>query len=331
MRRVRVRALLAVGALGAMLAACAGGCGGSPAPPLRIAISPWPGYELLYLAQERGFFAESNVDVRIVETASLGDARRAFERGQVDGMAVTLVELLESRAATAPRSPQAVLVTAWSDGADVLVARPPVRTLADLRGRRVGIQPGSLGALVLARALESVDLRLADVIPVFVDETRMASSLASGAVHAVVTYPPFSAALRDVPDAVALFDSRAMPREIVDVVALDAPIVAADPGRVRRLAEAFERAVRFTRERPEIALAVMAQREGIPPDTFHEHLQQIRLVEIEDQPALLAEGGPIDRTLRTLDDMLRRLGRLGGPTRLDDALVPAPVTVASGR
>jgi NitT/TauT family transport system substrate-binding protein len=314
-----------------LLFAVLAGCSGTPAPPLRIAISPWPGYELLYLAQEQGFFAESGAEVRIVEMASLGDARRAFDRGQVDGMAVTLVELLESRAEGAPRSPQAVLVTAWSDGADVLIARPPVTTLAGLRGRRVGVQPGSLGTLVLARALESVGLGLGDVMPVFVDETHMASALASGAVHAVVTYPPFSAAVHELPDARTLFDSRAMPREIVDVVALDAPIVAADPSRIGRLAAAFERAVRFTRERPDVAHAIMAQREGIPPATCREHLQQIRLVEIDDQAMLLAEGGPIHRTLRTLDDMLRRLGRLSRPTRLENSLVPMPVTVASGR
>ncbi len=314
-----------------LVAGVIAGCADDPAPPLRIAISPWPGYELLYLAQERGFFAERGADVRIVEMASLGDARRAFERGQVDGMAVTLVELLEARAVGAPRSPQAVLVTAWSDGADVLVARPPVTTLSDLRGRRVGVQPGSLGTLILARALESVGLRLSDVVPVFVDETRMAGVLAEGSVHAVVTYPPFSAAVHDVPGAVALFDSSAMPREIVDVVALDAPIVAADPERIRRLADAFDRAVRFTREQPGVAHAVMARREGLSPDTFRAHLERIRLVELDDQPVLLAAGGPIDRTLRTLDETLRRLGRLSRPTRLDGSVISVPVTVASGR
>jgi NitT/TauT family transport system substrate-binding protein len=318
----RLRTLLLVGLLA--------GCAADPAPSLRIAISPWPGYELLYLAQEKGFFADGGVDVRIVEMASLGDARRAFDHGQVDGMAVTLVELLESRAVNAPRSPQAVLVTAWSDGADVLVARPPVATLRDLRGRRVGIQPGSLGTLVLARALESVGLGLADVVPVFVDETRMPSALASGAVHAVVTYPPFSTALEGIADAVPLFDSRAMPREIVDVVALDAPLVAASPERIRRMAEAFDRAVRFTREHPDEAYAIMARREGIPPDVFRDQLRQVRLVELDEQPMLLAAGGPIDRTLRSLDGMLRRLGRVAGATRLDDSLVPVPMTVASG-
>lgn len=304
------------------------GCAGEPPAPLRIAISPWPGYELLYLAQEQGFFADAGVDVRIVEMGSLGDARRAFERRQVDGMAVTLVEVLEARAATS-RAPQVVMVTDWSDGADVLVARPPVTTLTALRGRRIGVQPGSLGTLVLARALETVGLGLADVVPVFVDETRMADALAAGTVHAVVTYPPFSSTLEGIDGAVTLFDSRSMPREIVDVVAIDAPVVAADPDRVRALAEAFDRAVRFTREHPDVAHAVMAQREGLPPSEFAGHLRAIRLADLADQPALLAAGGSIDRTLRELDTMLRRLGRLSGPTRLDGCLPAASLSVAT--
>ncbi len=304
------------------------GCAGEPPAPLRIAISPWPGYELLYLAQEQGFFADAGVDVRIVEMGSLGDARRAFERRQVDGMAVTLLEVLESRAATS-RAPQVVMVTDWSDGADVLVGRPPVTTLAALRGRRIGVQPGSLGTLVLARALESVGLGLADVVPVFVDETRMAEALAAGSVHAVVTYPPFSTGLEGLDGAVTLFDSRSMPREIVDVVAIDAPVVAAHPDRVRALAEAFDRAVRFTREQPDVAHAVMAQREGLPPGEFAGHLRAMRFADLADQPALLAAGGPIDRTLRELDTVLRRLGRLSGPTRLDDCLPATPLAVAS--
>ena len=32
-------------------------CGNTPQAPLRIGMNPWPGYEALALAQEKGFFA----------------------------------------------------------------------------------------------------------------------------------------------------------------------------------------------------------------------------------------------------------------------------------
>ena len=90
--------------------------------PLRIGINAWPGNEFLFLAQEKGFFAAEHVDVRLIEYSSLGDVRRAFDRGQLDGMTATLVELLQSREGTR-RAPRAFMATDVSNGADVIVAR----------------------------------------------------------------------------------------------------------------------------------------------------------------------------------------------------------------
>ena len=67
------------------------GCGQAPQPPVRIGINFWPGYEFLYLAEKQGFFKQEGVPVELIQFSSMGDARRAFERGQVDAMAVTLI------------------------------------------------------------------------------------------------------------------------------------------------------------------------------------------------------------------------------------------------
>src|SRR6184192_4236051 len=85
-----------------VLAACSRG---RPAP-LRIGMSPWPGNEFLFLAEARGFFAAEGVEVRLIESTSLGDLLRAFDRGEIDGMTGTLADVLESRDRTrrAPRA-----------------------------------------------------------------------------------------------------------------------------------------------------------------------------------------------------------------------------------
>src|SRR5262249_60802320 len=117
------------------------------------------------------------------------DARRAYERGQIDGMASTLVELLQARDHS-PRSPQAVLVIDSSHGADALVAAPAVRDIAALRGRSVAIEPGSIGVFLLGRALESASASLDDVTLVPMDQQRMPAALARHQVDAAVCSPP---------------------------------------------------------------------------------------------------------------------------------------------
>src|SRR5437870_9350338 len=137
------------------------GCGGN-VPPLRIGINAWPANEFLFLAQEKGFFAAQGVDVRLIEYGSLGDVRRAFDRGQIDGMSGTLVELLQSRDATR-RAPRAFMVTDLSNGSDMILARGSIAAVSGLAGKRVAAEPESVGMFGLARGLARVGMAVVSV------------------------------------------------------------------------------------------------------------------------------------------------------------------------
>ncbi|MCW5893769.1 MAG: ABC transporter substrate-binding protein [bacterium] len=302
-----------------VLALVLAGCRAESPAPIRIAVHPWPPFDLLYLAQEQGLFAEAGVPVHLVELSSLADARRAYERGQTDGLACTVVELLGARS-VAGRDPQAILVVDTSDGADVVLARPGLGDVAALRGRRVAAEPASSGVYLLARALVAHGLTLADVAPVFIDQTHIAEAFAAGEVDAAVTYPPFAAGLERL-GAVPVFSSRALPGEIVDVVALDAALVAERPHHARAIARAFEAARRFAEAHPDEAHATMAAREGIEPREFRAVLGRgIRLVPAHEQARYLAPGGLLELTLPRVDAVMRRIGHLGGPSRVPGAV-----------
>lgn len=68
---------------------------------LRVGINPAPGYELIFLAEEKGFFGEEGLEVRLVEFTCLADCRRAFDRGQVNVVGSTAVPVAGSGARTA--------------------------------------------------------------------------------------------------------------------------------------------------------------------------------------------------------------------------------------
>lgn len=309
------------------LALALAGCAPEPADPIRIAVHPWPPFDLLYLAQEHGFFDDEDVPVQLVELSSLADARRAYERGQTDGMACGLAELIAARSAS-DRRPQAIVVTDLSDGADVVLVRSGIRDVEDLRGRRVAAEPASLGVYLLVRALETRGLTLEDVRPVFIDQTHMADAFAQGEIDAAVTYPPFAAALQRA-GAEPVFSSRELPGEVIDVVALDAEVVAARPHHARAIARAFDAAMRFATEQPDAAHATMAAREGLDPSEFRAVLASgIRLVAGHEQAAYLGAGALLERTLPRFDAVLRRIGHLDGPSRLPGAV--ASLHVADG-
>lgn len=297
----------------AALAGWAGRQAFSPAPrPLRVAINPWPGYEFATLARAKGFFEDEGVDVRLLELSGLGDCVRAFEREQVDGFFGTVTEVLRSRDQS-HRDAQIVMVADYSDGADVILARDGIATVAELRGRRIGIETGSLTAFILARALEQSGLAWTDVRIVHMAAMDMAAAMAEGKVDAVVTYPPLSLAIVRDGTGREVFSTREIPGEVVDVLAFDESSLVARGDEIRAFVRAFHRAQEYAKANPTESMGIMAAREGISPEEFEAAISGgVRLLGREDQARFLGPGGSLPGVVASTERILRSIGQLSG-------------------
>lgn len=276
---------------------------------IRLAMNPWPAYEFLYLAKAKGFFAEENLPVRLVEYSSLSDSRVALESGQVDAVVCTLVEVLLARDHT-HRAPDIALVVDYSDGADVILARTNVPTLAALKGKKVGLESGTLGVFMLAKALGHGGLELKDVLMQPCLPDRMLDELKAGTLDAVVTYPPTSVSVEASGVARRLFSSKEIPGEVVDVVAVEASVLERNPELPARLARVFQRALDYSRAHPQEAHEFMARREGLSAQEFAKALEGIRLVDAAGQRAFLGSTGSLERTLRQVERVLIQTGQV---------------------
>lgn len=285
-----------------------------PKAPLSIGMNAWPGYEFLYLAQVKGFYEQEGVEVRLVEYGSLSDARRDFERGHLDAMASTLVEVLQAKHLS-NRSPEVALVADFSNGADVIVARKDITSLAQLRGKRIGVESASLNEFILARALQNAGLKLADVERVALDQAAMAEAFANGKIDALVTYPPASVEVLSQPDAHRLFGSDEIPGEVVDVVAFDESVFKKRPGDIKAVLRAWGRAVDYAQVNRADAYAVMAAREGISAEEFTQAMDGLHPVPLAEQGAYFVDGSRLADVLKLVDETLRSAGVISGPDR----------------
>ncbi len=287
----------------------------APQEPLRIGMNAWPGYEFLYLAQQKGFYREAGVEVRLVEFNSLSDARRAYERGQIDGLGTTVIEVLQARSHPG-RNLQIVDVIDYSDGADVILAKPTLTGKESLRGARVGVELGSLGVYVLVRALEEQGLTLKDITAISLDQLSMRQAYENGELDALVTYPPISIAMMKDGKAVPVYTTAKIPGEVVDVIAIDEKMVREHTAAVRKLLNAFRRAVDYAASNPAEANKIMAEREGITPEEFAVALSDgIRLVPASEQALYLGQGGKLSVVVDRTDRILRAHGQLSGEDR----------------
>lgn len=306
----------------ALIIAALPGCSYEPPREFRVGINAWPGYEFLYLAQEKGFYRDERLDVRILEFSSLSDARRAYERGQIDAFGTTVIEVLQAREHSA-RSPQVVQVVDYSNGADMVLTQPGITTSAGLRGKRIGVELGSLGIYILARCLAKHGLTIEDVVPVSSDQTSMESSFARGDLEAIVTYPPTTVNLLKSGKAHIFFTTAEIPSEVIDVIAVEESFVRTRGAEVAKLIRAFHRAVSYTQKNPDDAFAIMAAREGLTPGEFRTALTDgIRLVPASEQTDYLRPGGRLAAIIDTSDRVLRQCGQITGPDRRANSFNP---------
>jgi NitT/TauT family transport system substrate-binding protein len=301
-----------------------GACGSEPLYPLRIGINPWPGYEFLFLAQAQGLFERHGVNIELVEFASLGDVRRSFERGQVDGMASTLIEVLQARYQS-QREPQVVMVTDYSNGADVILARAPIDSIAALRGKRVAAEPASLGFFILHRALGLEGMSPEDVSVVAMDQTELGDALSEKRVEAVVTYPPASIEIERDLSVNELFSSADIPGEVVDVITIDKTVLDQRSGDVRRLILAWDDALGFAKRHPAEAYRIMASRQGVEPDEFEAALAGVQVLTSVEQRSLFESDQGLRQTVVMLDKAMRAAGLVDGPDRSAGSIAAASI------
>lgn len=291
------------------------GCTEKLDEPLRIGINTWPGYEFLYLAQEKDFYRHEGLDVKLVEFSSLSDARRAYERGQIDGLCTSVIDVLQARESSA-RSPQVVQVVDYSDGADVILANLTIPDGTALRGSRIGVELGSLGIYVLARGLEKFGLTLADVNLTSMDQISMEEAISQGTLDAIVSYPPTSIKLTRETKAKVLFTSSEISGEVVDVIAFDEQIINQRSADIGKLLQAYQKAMHYTQQHPEEAYRIMSAREGITPDEFREALNGgMHIVTHEEQAEFFMPGGKLEKVVDMADHILRQSGQIKGPDR----------------
>ena len=117
------------------------------AEKVRIAHSTWVGYGPLYIAQDKGLFKKNGVDVDLVV---MEDPKERFPTMMADK-----IQMIASTVDTAllylkkPDDFQYVVAIDDSNGGDGIVANKDIKTIADLKGKKVAVNEGSVSQFYL--------------------------------------------------------------------------------------------------------------------------------------------------------------------------------------
>jgi len=263
-------------------------------PPLRIGTNTWPGYEPLYLARNLGSY--DNTAIKLVELNSASEVIHALRSGNLEGAALTLDEALT--VIEDGFDLKVILVLDFSNGGDVLLVKPYIDSLDELRNKKIAVECTTVGALLLDAALRHAQLTADDIEIISCSLDEQLSCYED--VDALVTFEPVRTKLMAL-GAKVMFDSSQIPGRIVDVLVVKKQTIIQSPQTLKRLIGGYFKARAFLKDFPQEAGKLMGTILQLSVNQVLSSYKGLKLPDLSENHVLL--GGtpsPLTQTANSL-------------------------------
>ncbi len=295
-------------------------------PPLRIGYSDWPGWVAWQIAIDKGWLTAAGLDVKF-DWFDYSASMEAFAAGKIDADFVTNGDALVMGAGGARNV--IVLITDYSNGNDMIVARPGIRSLADLKGRKIGVETGLVDHLLLVDGLKKQGMTQDDVQLVNSKTNETPQVLASGQVDAIAAWQPNAGlAMKALPGAHPVYTSAQSPGLIYDVLTVNPASIGAHRADYIKLIGVWDRLVSYIND-PKTqgdAVQIMAARVGLTPDKYQLLVAGTHLISIAEARKVFvkADGlGSLYGSTHNADDFNVRNAVYKQPQKIDSYIEPA--------
>ena len=244
----------------------AGGGGGDSGGKITLGFSAWPGWFPWQVAADQGLFAKNGVDVEVKYFENYTDSLNALSTGNIDANSQTLNDTISSVAGGAKE--RIVLVNDNSTGNDQIIAREGIASVADLKGKTVAAEEGTVDHYLLLLALQKAGLGPADVKFTPLATDAAAAAFVAGRVDAVGVFAPFTTTALERQGSKAIATSKDFPGAIPDHLVVNPSLIQDRPDDVQALVKTWFDTVDWIRTNRDQAIAIMAKRAGVSPTDY---------------------------------------------------------------
>jgi NitT/TauT family transport system substrate-binding protein len=242
--------MLAAAVLAAVFAAPA-----TAATTVNIGISGWTGFAPLTLAKETGIFEKHGLDVTLKKVPQ-ASRPLAIASGDLQCAATTVETWIVWNASGV--TTKQIFQLDKSYGADGIVARNDIKSVADLKGKNVASSaPGTSPYFLLAWVLNKNGMSTKDVNVVNLEPDAAAQAFLAGQNDAAVTYEPFISAVRDKPDQGHIIATTLDYPMVLDTVGCTPDFLKANPDAAKALADSYFEALDAIKKDPQGSYKIM--------------------------------------------------------------------------
>lgn len=251
----------------ALLLTCsvhAGSTAAMAAEKVSVAIISFSPYAAWYIAKEKGFYKDIDINIKIIE--GLSEKNAALASGQVQCINNTVDTLVLARAGDLP-----IKVVAYSNmsyGLDKMVVTEGINSVKDFKGKRYGSDYGFLNHMWMLMTLRREGMSFNDATQVSMLPQESAAAFASGGLDIDVNYDPFVAQSQKLAGSKVLKTSltdRTWERGLIsDGIGCNEKWLKEKPAVAKELLRGWFEAVNWWKENPEEGNAIIAKGLGWP-------------------------------------------------------------------
>lgn len=242
--------------------------------PFNIGFNEWVGFAPFFLAKEKGFFGDLQVETHFI--ALEGDKRAGLYSGQFQMICETM-DMFQSNRDSADYPGKIIFGIDESFGGDGVVATKNIKSLKDIKGKTAVGEPGQPAYFVLLYLLNKEGMTLKDVKFQDMNSSDAAVAFIAGKVDVAGTYEPYlSDAIKKRKGAHVLVSSKDLPGLIVDVAIVSDEVLSKRRDDLKKLYEGWHKAVDYFEKNPEESVAIMAKAFKLKPEEFKDTISGLR-------------------------------------------------------
>ncbi|MDA7817496.1 ABC transporter substrate-binding protein [Sulfurimonas sp.] len=284
------------------------GCGDTQQESvLKVGISPWPGYEPLVLASNKGLY-QGDTHIRIIRFSTPSESFRALRDGLIDVAAFTADEVFHY--AEVRSAPKIFMILDVSNGADAIVAKKNIQTIDQLKGNVLAAEGSALGHYLISRSLDfSKNTKLSDIKLTTIPINNQVQAFKAGIIDAAVTYEP-SKSLLVAAGAHVLFDSSKIPNEVVDVLVTNNETLQNRSKDLKVLMDGWFKTLDYINKNYDVAMRELAEEEGTDVKNFTKAFSEIKIADRADNMSMLKKNGSLVTSMKRLSQLMYEKGSL---------------------
>jgi NitT/TauT family transport system substrate-binding protein len=276
---------------------------------VRLGFSAWPGWFPWQVAEEQGIFKANNVPVDLKWFDGYLESISTLTAGQIDANSQTLGDTVSSVSGGADQV--IVLVNDNSTGNDKVIVRNGINSVADLKGKKVAAEEGTVDHFLLLQGLKKAGLSAQDIQFIPLETGKAASAFVGGQVDAVAVFAPFTTQALKRSGSKELFSSKDFPGAISDHLVFTRKFVDAHPDKVQALVNSWFATLDYMKANQNKSYDIMAKRAGVKADEYKEYAGGTQIFTVEENLKAFLPGNDMHSLQFAAQEMSKFLTEAG--------------------